>query len=363
MAIFAIFAAAIGQPANIQIISGQADKKTMKFSVNLIIFSLILLMHTVQAEGRGTWKRETDAALGAITEERLYREISFLSDTLCKGRATGTKGNIDVAFWITRKFEKAGLKQINGSYASHFTTPTGANAHNIIGMIPGSLSVPRKDYVIVGAHFDHLGELHGVVYPGADANASGTVAMTSLAETFGAMKLMGKVYDSNIIFVAFDAKEMNMAGSDALWKMIEYGILKDPLTGETITRECIKLMVNIDQIGSTLSPVNNDRPDYMIMLGNESLPKKKRMNLEACNGLHGTNLDLCLSYYGSQTFTRIFYRLSDQRTFVDNNIPAVQFTSGITMNTNKTRDTASSLDMEILKKRITLIYHWIESML
>ena len=121
--------------------------------------------------------------------------------------------------------------------------------------------------------------------------------------------------------------------------------------------------VNIDQIGSTLSPVRNDRKDYLIMLGTDSLPKNKRMNLEACNGLYGTDLDLCLSYYGSQTFTRVFYRLSDQRIFVDNHIPAVLFTSGITMNTNKTRDTAASLDMEVLRKRISLIFHWIEEML
>ena len=79
--------------------------------------------------------------------------------------------------------------------------------------------------------------------------------------------------------------------------------------------------------------------------------------------LHDINLDLCLSYYGSETFTRVFYRLSDQKVFVDNGIPAVLFTSGITMNTNKTRDTAASLDMNILKKRVTLIYHWLESML
>ena len=79
--------------------------------------------------------------------------------------------------------------------------------------------------------------------------------------------------------------------------------------------------------------------------------------------MFGINLDLCLTYYGSQNFTKIFYRLSDQRVFVDNKVPAVLFTSGITMNTNKTRDTAASLDMEVLKKRITLMYHWIESML
>ena len=87
------------------------------------------------------------------------------------------------------------------------------------------------------------------------------------------------------------------------------------------------------------------------------------MNITACNLLHDIGLDLCLSYYGSKTFTDVFYRLSDQRVFVDNGIPAVFFTSGITMNTNKTRDTAENLDYQVLPKRIELIYHWIESML
>ena len=76
-----------------------------------------------------------------------------------------------------------------------------------------------------------------------------------------------------------------------------------------------------------------------------------------------TGLDLCLSYYGSKTFTEVFYKLSDQKVFVENRIPAVFFTSGITMNNNKTRDTAETLDYEVLKKRVSLIYHWIESML
>lgn len=335
----------------------------MKFSANIIISTVIMLLSLTEADGRGTWRRESSKALASVTEATLEREISFLSDTLCKGRATGTNGNIDAAFWINRKFQKAGLKCIGNSYGSHFTTPTGGHGHNVIGMIPGALSMPRDKYVIIGAHFDHLGELNGAVYPGADANASGTVALTSLADIFSSMKEMGKVYDCNLLFVAFDAKEMDMAGSEALWKLIDYGLLKDPLTGKSISKEKIALMVNIDQIGSTLSPINKERKDYLIMLGTNSLPKSKQMNLEVCNGLHGINLDLCLSYYGSPTFTKVFYRLSDQRVFVDNRIPAVLFTSGITMNTNKTRDTAASLDMEILKKRITLIYHWIESML
>ena len=317
----------------------------------------------LSTSARGDWKIETANSLSVINDEKLHREISFLTDSLCNGRATGTRGAVEAAFWIERKFEKGGLIPINGSYGSHFTTPTGAAGHNIIGMIPGALSMPRDRYIIVGAHFDHLGELDGKLYPGADANASGTVALTSLADIFASMKEMGRVYDSNIIFAAFDAKEMGMSGSAALWKLIEYGMLKDPLTGEAIKKENITAMVNIDQVGSSLSPIHGNRPDYLLMLGTESLPKDKRMNLEACNMLHDINLDLCLSYYGSKTFTDVFYRLSDQKVFVENRIPAVFFTSGITMNTNKTRDNAENLNYEVLRKRINLIYHWIETML
>ena len=261
------------------------------------------------------------------------------------------------------KFENAGLKCIGGSYGSHFTTKTGAVAHNVIGMLPGALSMPRDRYIIVGAHFDHLGELDGKLYPGADANASGTVALTSLADIFGAMKEMGKVYDSNIVFVAFDAKEMDMAGSGALWKLIDYGMLKDPISGLTISKDKISLMVNLDQLGSSLAPITRGRGDYLLMLGNESLPKDKRFNLEACNMMHDIGLDLCFSYYGSKAFTEVFYRLSDQRVFIDNGVPSVFFTSGITLNTNKTRDTAANLNIGVMRKRIHLIYHWIESML
>jgi Zn-dependent M28 family amino/carboxypeptidase len=335
----------------------------MKKSAKTVICTLFAAILGLPMAAQGDWKRETEKAVSEVTTESLYREISFLSDTLCNGRGTGTAGASEAAFWVARKFENAGLLPMTEGYGSHFTTPTGVCGHNIIGMIPGALTMPRNRYIIVGAHYDHLGKLDGKVYPGADANASGTVVMTALADMFGAMKEMGKVYDSNIIFVAFDAKEMNMAGSASLWKLIDYSMLKDPLTGEAITKDKIKAMVNIDQIGSSLSPIRSSREDYLLMLGNESLPKDKRMNIEACNMLYDTNLDICLSYYGSKNFTELFYRLSDQRVFVDNKVPAVFFTSGITMNTNKTRDTAESLNYEVLNKRVRLIYHWIESML
>ena len=303
------------------------------------------------------------AAKNLIWEKKLERQVTFLSDTICQGRGTGSRASKEAAFWIEREFRKTGLLKIDSTYTKHFFAGHGHIGHNIMGMLPGSLKSPKDRYVIVGAHYDHLGMLDGKIYPGADANASGVTAMLSLAQMFSSMRTLGKGYDSNIIFVAFDAKELSMTGSQAVWRMIKDGDLHDPVTGESITPEKIMLMVNIDQVGSTLSPLHNNRPDYLIMLGTHSLRHSDQGLLEYCNRRYGLYMDISLDYYGSKNFTDVFYTLSDQKIFVQNRIPAVLFTSGITMNTNKTWDTVENLDMGVLKKRIYLIYHWLDHIL
>lgn len=337
-------------------------KKTKK-SVKFIASVLICAFACIEVHGQDAWNKERTAAKEAIDSERMYRGVSFLSDSLCQGRATGTRGNIEASFWISRIFKEAGLLSFSAGYVKPFHVRPGVVGHNVIGMLPGSYTEPRDKYIIVGAHFDHIGILNGKMYPGADSNASGVTAMTSLAEMFSKMKENGKVYDCNIIFVAFDAKEMDLAGSEALWDMINEGRLTDPLSGRTITRSKISLMVNIDQIGSVISPVNKGVEEYMIMLGSQSLRYDRRGILEKCNTDEGFGMDICLSYYGSRNFTKVFYTLSDQRVFVKNSIPAVLFTSGITMNTNKTWDNADGVDFDVLHKRTCLIFHWLEKMM
>ena len=337
--------------------------KNIFFSTKTVLIACIGLLSCLNAHAEDSWTKEREKAKAMITHEKLEREISFLTDSICMGRATGTKGSTEAAMWVRRKYEEAGLIRMTESWTQGFSVRSGLYGHNVIGMLPGSRSIPCDRYVIIGAHYDHLGMLEGKMYPGADSNASGVTAMTSLAEMFGAMRKMGKIYSSNIIFVAFDAKEYDMKGSEALWNMIEYGRLRNPLTGEVITKDKITLMVNIDQIGSSLAPVQKDRKDYLIMLGTSSLKKDKRELLHRCNIEEGIGMDISLDYYGSENFTKIFYTLSDQKVFVENRKPAVLFTSGITMNNNKTWDRTENLDIEIYLKRIRLMYHWIEKML
>lgn len=336
------------------------DKK--KFTC-LIAAAILLLSGSFSLKGQSFWISNDTAVHNLVWEEKLRRSIDFLTDSLCEGRATGSRGATEAAAWIIRHFREDGLVAMDSTYSKHVFAGHGTVGHNIVGMLPGSRMNPADSYIIIGAHYDHLGVLGGRMYPGADNNASGIAALMSLADMFSAMRSAGRTYGRSIIFVAFDAKEMNMAGSVAFWRMIENGELTDPLSGKPVTPEKIYAMANLEQLGSSLAPLASGRKDYMIALGINTLPASKRNLLSLCNQFYGTGLELSESYYGSEKFTEVFYGISDQRVFARNGIPAVFFTSGITMNTFKTHDTTGTLDLEVLRTRIILIFHWIEKLL
>ena len=184
--------------------------------------------------------------------------------------------------------------------------------------------------------------------------------MLSIAEMFRSMRTLGRAYGANLICVALDAKSSSMKGSKELWRSIENGRLIDPVDGHAITPEEIALTVNIDQIGGTMSTLRSGRKDFIIMLGRDQVAGSGDV-LSTCNLKYGTGLELGYDYFGSNDFTDIFYRkVSDQRVFLENGIPSVMFTSGITMNNNKPYDSVDTIDMSILKRRIWLIFHWLE---
>ena len=336
--------------------------KKVKIFLKAFTAALAVMVMSYNAGAQNSWLSMHIPARNTVTQEKLEAEVGFLSDSLCQGRGMGTVGCVEASSWVARRFENIGLLKFEDTWVKSFRIENGLIGRNVIGMLPGSANELNDRYIIIGAHFDHLGILDGKIYHGADANASGTVAMTSLAQMLATTRSIGRNYRHNIIFVGFDGKEMSMAGSQALWEMIKGGKLIDPVSGKPITKNKIAFMVNIDQIGSTLSPISN-RKDFVIMLGNDSLKPESRDNILDVNRSFSLNMDIGLSYYGSENFTKVFYRLSDQRVFIDNGIPAVYFTSGITMNNNKTYDKASTLDYGVLKKRIYLIYHWIDKMI
>ena len=327
----------------------------------LFASALLLLSLAASANGQSRTPHARNGEM-AFRMETLTKTVAYLTDTLCAGRRTGTPGGLRAATWISGRFREAGLQPFadkGDSYLLPFTTSNGASAYNIAGMIPG-----RSDkWVVVGAHFDHLGTLDGTMYPGADKNASGVAALLSLSDMFKKMRDLGKIYNKGLIFVAFDGKEMNLAGSQAFVSDLSGGRLISPASGQPIRPADISLMVNLDQLGSTLSPAESGREDYLIALTGGTGTSHLAL-LKAINDHENLTLELLPDYYGSADFTRIFYsRISDQKAFIEARIPAVMFTSGITMNSNKPTDTAKTLSYPILRRRVLLIYYFLANRL
>jgi Zn-dependent M28 family amino/carboxypeptidase len=269
---------------------------------------------------------------GRERPEELRLEVEFFADSLLAGRATGSPGAQMATFYLVRQLRDAGLLTTVQSF-----TADGRIGHNVVAVTPGYFS----KYVVVSAYLDGLGTLDGTLYPGADANASGLAALLALAREFND----GRERMTGLIFVAFDGHNADLAGSRAFLERYR-GLYP------------ISLMVNLDILGSTLAPVKRDHPNYLMALGGREF----WFNLESAS--FRADIDLTFDYYGSDAFTRIFYRqVSDQRWFLEAGIPAVMFTSGITMNTNKATDTPDTLDYDIFERRIQLIARWLRTVL
>ena len=318
----------------------------------IFVFLAVLLALAVPAiAGPASPVRYTVSTLNAemvLDSAVLRQQVEFLCSPETGGRATGTPGAQKVALWLEEQFREYKLEPLSGTFLHGFRTGSGDFGRNVMGYIKGS-AVPEK-FLVVMAHFDNLGTLNGTFYPGADSNASGVAALLGLARMFAEMRECGKTYGHSILFVALDAKEQAMAGAAELASWLGKNGLQ------------IQLVVNLDQLGTSLSPIEKNRPDYLIMLSEEADPRRavlERANTEQELGLH-----LGFDYYGSKDFTALFFRrISEQRIFLERGIPAVMFTSGITLNNNKSYDTPDTLDYSLLHRRVRLIFHFLHRLL
>ena len=332
----------------------------MRLSSKLLISCILASALSLPARADGHPRPSSSDALVLVSQKQLRSDVEFLTSELCGGRSPAQRGATEAAAWIARRFRQIGLMPFDGHYAWGFKAE-GHQCHNIIGMLPVDRSYVEDKYVIVGAHFDNLGTLEGKVYPGADSNASGTAAMLSLAELYRSIRSGGGSVRQNIIFIAFDAKQLSLAGSYAAMDLIESGRLRNPLTGKPISSKDISLMINLDIMGGTSSPIHKENPNYLLMLG----ARKEHQDLLRFTSYRLNHLiDLKYDYYGSRGFTDMFLnRVSDQRAFREHGIYSVLFTSGITMKTNKVDDDTRNIDIPVLHSRTLLIFRWLERIL
>src|SRR5262245_14015305 len=114
------------------------------------------------------------------------------------------------AAYVEREMRRVGLKEAPGAkgYRAPFPAKDEKPAgQNVVGWVAGA----GDEYVIVSAHFDHLGRRNGAIHPGADDNASGVAALLETARCLAA----GAKPARSVLVVAFDLEEANVIGSEA----------------------------------------------------------------------------------------------------------------------------------------------------
>ena len=149
-----------------------------------------------------------------IDAARLLEDVRELSADAMEGRRFGTPGGAKARAYVARRFAEAGLKPFFGaSFEQPVTHKAGEqiiNGANVVGVVRGKSSPER--FIVVTAHYDHLGVKDGKVYNGADDNASGVAALVQMAAYFSKQPPA-----HTIVFAALDGEEgSGFAGARAL---------------------------------------------------------------------------------------------------------------------------------------------------
>lgn len=279
-----------------------------------------------------------------VTDGQLRATVEYLAHDLTQGRASGTPGKALAEHYLVDQFRNIGLVPWNWNYTQSFSYEDSIAIRNVVGLLPANIET--DEYIIIGAHYDHLGMLGHTIYPGADDNASGVAALLSIARMFKAMKAEGRGPRKNLLFVAFDGKELDMAGSRYFVRHL------------SIPRDHITAMVNLDMLGTDLVPPRSN-PEYLFALGESTLPACYQGYLAYACSRAFHKLDLDLTFYGSRNFAKMMYQTSDQHPFAQAGIPAVLFTSAFHDHTYKKTDTPAILNYPLLRKRTVVIFNFI----
>ena len=205
-----------------------------------------------------------ERALNTINRSSAEATINFLASDELQGREAGVHGSRLTSEYIVSLLQWMGVSPLADSYFQPFDAyrkerqkkgrlevhPDSIaklkqevhqklSMRNVLGMIPGKNT---KEYVIVGAHFDHLGidpALDGdQIYNGADDNASGVSAVLQIARAFLAS---GQQPERNVIFAFWDGEEKGLLGS-------KYFVQTCPFLSQ------IKGYLNFDMIGRNNKP-------------------------------------------------------------------------------------------------------------
>ncbi len=218
-------------------------------------------------------------------QPRAIDDIRYLASDSLDGRLTGTPGADSAAAYIARRFDQVGLQPGAGGWMQNFVVspdaPAALAAHvagvtgrNVIGILPGRDPELRNEVVVVGAHYDHLGEGQfgsldpdstGRVHNGADDNASGVAALVRIAARVAAQPPA-----RSVVFIAFSGEELGLLGSNWYVHHAPYPV------DRTVA------MINLDMVGRL-------RNDHLIIYGTETAKEFPKL-LDSLNWYAGFTL-------------------------------------------------------------------------
>lgn len=153
-----------------------------------------------------------------VDAARLLEDVRALSSDAMEGREMGTQGGVMARAFVISRFADLKLKTFGDSYEKPFDAPAPAAAPaskikpaNVVGYAEGSKYPDR--FLVVTAHYDHLGVRDKQIYNGADDNASGVAVLLQLAAHFARERPQ-----NSIIFAALDGEEEGLLGARAFVK-------------------------------------------------------------------------------------------------------------------------------------------------
>jgi hypothetical protein len=185
-----------------------------------------------EPQGGGAARKPAATGHERIDGEAMLRHVRYLAAPELEGRAPDTEGSQLAIAYLVRQFQGLALEGKGDDGFRQGFRRGGKTLTNVVARLEGSDPDLRDEYLVIGAHFDHLGVRDGVVHPGADDNASGCAALLEIAR---AMKDEGAPRRS-ILFVAFDGEEIGLLGAKHF--------VKEP----PVPKKKLVAMINLDMV-------------------------------------------------------------------------------------------------------------------
>ncbi len=254
--------------------------------------------------------------------ELIGTHVNFLASDELQGRDSGSEGIAKAADYIETTFKNNGVVPYFTSYRDTLSNFKKI-AYNVVGVVEGSDPILKNEYVIIGAHYDHIGMVNGdgadKIANGANDNATGTSTVIELARYFGTTKSNKR----SIIFALFSAEEQGLLGSEHLAKKLKaqnldlYVMLNFEMVGVPMVGKDHLLYMSGYEL-SNMAEISNSYSDITFA---GFLPKAKEYSLfkRSDNYPFHTSFNVPSQTYSTFDFTNFdhYHKVGDEADKMD----------------------------------------------